>query len=114
MTRSVRIKGYSKPISYKLKEEEEVFITEREDCNSEFICPIGLSIMENPVLATCGHSYDKQNIENWLRTSEICPECRTKINAEHLIPNYSLRSVIQKYVKEALKMFKSLKRNQKF
>jgi hypothetical protein len=62
------------------------------------ICPISLTIMSDPVFASDGHSYDRNSIEQWLRTHNISPVTNLPLPNKNLIPNHSLKAVIQDYL----------------
>eukprot|EP01121_Diplochlamys_sp_Union-15-3_P016557 TRINITY_DN5659_c0_g1_i1.p1 TRINITY_DN5659_c0_g1~~TRINITY_DN5659_c0_g1_i1.p1 ORF type:complete len:313 (+),score=46.95 TRINITY_DN5659_c0_g1_i1:58-996(+) len=57
--------------------------------------PITLEVMEEAVIASCGHSFSKQSITDWLQKNPKCPLCNTLIKAEELKPNYKLRELIE-------------------
>jgi hypothetical protein len=50
-----------------LNKERRAFIDSLDcsDAPSQFFCPILLTIMSDPVIAEDGHSYDRDNIEQW-------------------------------------------------
>ena len=62
----------------------------------EFICPITLEIMEDPVLCEDGHTYERKAIQQ-LRTS-ISPLTRQPIDKTKLIPNRALKECIQRFI----------------
>jgi len=70
----------------------------------DFLCPISGQIMSDPVITTCGHSYDRTSIERWFqeRGAAQCsytdPKTNMALDAPLLIPNHTLRSVIQHFV----------------
>jgi hypothetical protein len=46
----------------------------------------------------CGHSFSKETITTWLRQNHpVCPVCKHSLTVEQLVPNYALRSVIERY-----------------
>ncbi len=46
----------------------------------------------------CGHSFSKDSITTWLRQNHpVCPVCKHSLTVEQLVPNYALRSVIERY-----------------
>lgn len=59
----------------------------------EYICPISHEIMINPVIAEDGFSYERENIERWLKTNSISPMTGEKIG-NILIANKTLRIII--------------------
>lgn len=58
------------------------------------ICPITLSVMTNPVIATDGHSYEKSAIERWFKDSDISPKTGAVLASKALVPNHGLRHAI--------------------
>lgn len=63
---------------------------------THFRCPISLELMKDPVTASTGITYDRQNIETWIELgNQTCPVTNQAIKSEDLIPNHSLRRMIQ-------------------
>jgi len=65
----------------------------------EFICPITYELLREPVVATDGHTYEKNSIEKWLKTSHISPRNGETIDSQ-VIPNYNLKKLIQDMIDE--------------
>ena len=65
-----------------------------ENTPDEYICPISLEIMEDPVIAMDGHSYDRSHIEKWLSKSIISPKTGLELPNKQLIPNENLKRLI--------------------
>lgn len=65
---------------------------------NEFLCPITLEVMREPVIAADGHTYEKTAMERWLagghRTS---PKTNLPLAHTTLTPNRALRSAIETY-----------------
>lgn len=61
----------------------------------EFICPITLKIMDDPVLCEDGYSYEKSAII--AIQNSLSPMTRQPINKSKLIPNRALKNTISKY-----------------
>ncbi|EFA80902.1 hypothetical protein PPL_06137 [Heterostelium album PN500] len=61
--------------------------------------PITISIMEDAVISTCGHSFDRNSIEGWLKRQPNCPLCKKPLTIKDLTPNYTLRELIQQFDK---------------
>ena len=59
----------------------------------EFLCPISMNVMVNPVVIDCGHSFDKEGLETWLRSSNLCPTCRHRVTT--ISTNFTLKSLIE-------------------
>ena len=65
-----------------------------QEVQKEFYCPITQEIMEDPVLASDGHTYEREAIETWHQINNTSPITRLRNTA--LIPNRALKSVIDK------------------
>lgn len=63
--------------------------------NNDLICPIGCQIMFFPVKTNCNHTFDKTQIENWLKTNTTCPICRTAITTVELTKNKVVYDALQ-------------------
>lgn len=59
-----------------------------------FICCIGYEIMHDPVICADGHSYERENIELWLKQSNHSPRTNLILAHKTLIPNYALKELI--------------------
>lgn len=62
----------------------------------EFICPITQNIMKIPVSLQCGHTFDKEPLEQWFQNQLICPTCRADVQPNVSI-NWSLKQLIEKF-----------------
>ncbi|KAE8660914.1 E3 ubiquitin-protein ligase PUB22 [Hibiscus syriacus] len=65
-----------------------------------FICPISLEIMKDPVTVPTGITYDRENIEKWLisgKKNTACPVTKQAISDCELVPNHTLRRLIQSW-----------------
>jgi hypothetical protein len=81
---------------------------------NEFLCPITLGMMGDPVVAADGHSYERAAIEKWIAENSVqqqqyygyggtisvvnSPKTGSPLSSTNLIPNYALRSQIQDFV----------------
>ncbi|XP_066343287.1 U-box domain-containing protein 21-like [Miscanthus floridulus] len=63
----------------------------------EFLCPITLDLMQDPVAAPTGITYDRAAIESWLLAGgqRTCPVTHGELRAGDLVPNHTLRRLIQ-------------------
>ncbi|CAF1342223.1 unnamed protein product [Rotaria sordida] len=62
-----------------------------------FTCPITLDIMENPATTVpCGHMFEMSAINQYLRTSNICPSCRTAITG--VTQNFAFKNIIEAWL----------------
>ncbi|XAR72908.1 Ubiquitin--protein ligase [Bertholletia excelsa] len=61
-----------------------------------FRCPISLELMRDPVTLSTGQTYDRSSIESWVATGNTtCPVTRAPLTDFTLIPNHTLRRLIQ-------------------
>lgn len=45
----------------------------------------------------CGHTFDRESLQNWLIVNELCPNCRRPVDSSRaLITNYTLKSLIER------------------
>lgn len=73
-----------------------------EKAPKEYICPVSLEIMRDPVLLVeTGQVYDRSSIEGWFKAGKsTCPVSGAKVKQMRLSPIFPLRSAIQAYAKE--------------
>ena len=64
----------------------------------EYLCPITLTIMKDPVLMKDGQTYEREAIANHLKKSPLSPLTRQPLDMKDAIPNYALKSMIEKYL----------------
>ena len=58
----------------------------------EFLCPITMEAMTDPVFAADGHVYDRASIESFLETHDTSPLTNEPLATKSLTPNDALRS----------------------
>ena len=63
----------------------------------EFLCPITLTLMRDPVIGPDGHSYERTAITQWLQTNPHSPLTRQPMTVKMLQSNISLKKVIENY-----------------
>jgi hypothetical protein len=64
----------------------------------EFVCPIGLCVMNDPVVSKDGQNYDRQAILQWLsQGNTTCPLTRQPLKPSLLVPNVGLRMNIMEW-----------------
>eukprot|EP00210_Caulerpa_lentillifera_P004959 g4733.t1 len=70
-----------------------------ETAPKEYICPISLELMRDPVLLVeSGQVYDRSSIEGWFKSGKsTCPVSGTKVRNMRLSPIFPLRSAIQSF-----------------
>ncbi|PIN25753.1 Ubiquitin--protein ligase [Handroanthus impetiginosus] len=61
----------------------------------EFLCPISLEIMTDPVIIATGQTYERESIQKWLNSGHrTCPKTGQKLNYLTVAPNFALRNLI--------------------
>lgn len=56
--------------------------------------------MNDPVITKDGHSYERKDIELWLLKNKTSPKTGLELESVELIPNITLKNVINKFQKE--------------
>jgi len=69
-----------------------------EEVPAEFVCPITMEIMEDPVIATDGHAYEKEAIESWFEKSDRSPKTNEPLASTLLVRSHTLRAIINDYM----------------
>jgi hypothetical protein len=65
------------------------------DLPHEFFCPITLELMSEPTLASDGHSYEREALEEWLQQADSSPMTGLPLSNLMITPNLSLKQIIQ-------------------
>ncbi|CAI5536560.1 unnamed protein product [Closterium sp. Naga37s-1] len=66
----------------------------------EFICPLSLDIMFDPVIVESGQTYERAFIERWVVDGhKTCPKTRQPLPSGAIIPNQILRALINDWCK---------------
>ncbi|XWS67626.1 hypothetical protein CRYUN_Cryun04dG0021800 [Craigia yunnanensis] len=61
----------------------------------EFLCPITLEIMADPVIVATGQTYERESIGKWLNSNNrTCPKTGQTLDHLSLAPNFALRNLI--------------------
>ena len=63
----------------------------------QYLCPITLQIMQDPVITADGHTYEREAIEEWLRTRTTSPSTGAPLPHRVLTPSIALRQLIAEY-----------------
>ena len=62
---------------------------------NEFYCPITFGLMQDPVIAADGHTYEREAIEQWLVNNITSPKTNLPLISTNLIANIALRNTIR-------------------
>ncbi|KAM7508648.1 hypothetical protein LguiA_019101 [Lonicera macranthoides] len=66
-----------------------------------FICPIFQEIMQDPVVAADGYTYEAEALKGWLDSGhDTSPMTNIKLKHCNLLPNHALRSAIQEWLQQ--------------
>nr|XP_043631565.1 U-box domain-containing protein 10-like [Erigeron canadensis] len=64
----------------------------------DFLCPISLELMRDPVIVSTGQTYERSYIQRWIDCGNTtCPKTQQKLRNVTLTPNYVLRSLIAQW-----------------
>jgi hypothetical protein len=64
----------------------------------EFMCPITMEIMADPVVAADGFTYERSAIETWLRNHATSPKTNVQMADNNLVANTTLKVMIQDHM----------------
>ncbi|XP_009759338.1 U-box domain-containing protein 15 [Nicotiana tabacum] len=65
---------------------------------NEFLCPITLQIMTDPVIVSTGQTYERESIQHWLDTNHrTCPKTGETLTHLSLAPNFALKNLIEEW-----------------
>lgn len=62
-------------------------------------CPISQEVMQDPVCTPDGNTYERTHIVEWINRNHTCPLTRTPLQINDLVPNKSLKSMIDNHIK---------------
>ncbi|KAE8704228.1 U-box domain-containing protein 15 [Hibiscus syriacus] len=64
----------------------------------EFLCPITLEIMRDPVIVASGQTFERESIQKWFDSNHrTCPKTRQTLAHLSVAPNYALKSLITQW-----------------
>ncbi|KAL6873958.1 hypothetical protein ACP4OV_014040 [Aristida adscensionis] len=62
---------------------------------NDFLCPISLEIMTDPVIIASGRTYERRSIQKWLDAGQrTCPKTQQPLSHLSLAPNFALKNLI--------------------
>ena len=67
-------------------------------------------VMRDPVTTPSGHTFERTDIEHWIRIHGTCPVTRASLQVTDLVENRSLRDAIQDFMRERIVARKKLER----
>ena len=72
-----------------------------QELTKHLMCPITRTLMIDPVIASDGFTYERESIENWLRSNRTSPNTR-EFMRNNLIPNLALKNLIEFTIDEGI------------
>ncbi|PON78732.1 Beta-catenin [Parasponia andersonii] len=64
----------------------------------DYLCPISLELMRDPVIVATGQTYERSYIQRWIDCgNKTCPKTQQKLENLTLTPNYVLRNLINQW-----------------
>ena len=66
----------------------------------EFICPLTLDVMVEPIVSREGHNYEREAILNWVAEHGTSPLTRKPMRPSQLVPNRALQAQISFFLRE--------------
>ncbi|KAE8680370.1 U-box domain-containing protein 15 [Hibiscus syriacus] len=64
----------------------------------EFLCPITLEIMRDPVIVASGQTFERESIQKWFDSNHrTCPKTRQTLAHLSVAPNYALKNLIAQW-----------------
>ena len=73
---------------------------QEEQIPQQYVCPLSLDIMRDPVMAADGYTYEREEIHNWLSQNNRSPMTNLEMPSKDLLPNRSLNSAIESWKNE--------------
>jgi hypothetical protein len=64
----------------------------------EFVCPITMELMSDPVICVDGHCYERAAIASWLDVHDTSPKTNAVLESKMLIPNRALKAAIETFL----------------
>ncbi|KAL6616500.1 hypothetical protein ACP70R_038770 [Stipagrostis hirtigluma subsp. patula] len=95
------INGISELVNYMLDkhvEEKQMHSVNGVPIPADFCCPLSLELMSDPVIVASGQTYERVFIRKWLDLGyNICPKTRQTLGHTNLIPNYTVKQLIENW-----------------
>ena len=79
----------------KLFSSPDEYLWDNSTVPTELLCPIGLELMSDPVLCSDGFSYERYNIEQWFKVSDVSPMTSLHLPTKDLLSDVELKRIIE-------------------
>ena len=60
----------------------------------QYTCPITCELMDDPVVASDGHTYERRAIEQWFAKQRTSPKTGAPLETTGVFPNHTVRGEI--------------------
>jgi len=90
----------NKDLAARLKQQHEAEQGRRATVPDEYLCPITCEVMEDPVMAEDGQTYEREAIATWVASAGTSPMTRQRM-ANMFFPNRMVKGMIEKWREEA-------------
>jgi hypothetical protein len=70
---------------------------ESDEPPDEYVCPITLQLMRDPVVLSDGHSYEKSALVDWLENKDTSPKTNEILEHKHFFTNHNLTKAISRF-----------------
>jgi len=90
----------NKDLAARLKQQHESEQGRRATVPDEYLCPITCEVMEDPVMAEDGQTYEREAIATWVASAGTSPMTREHMD-DRFNSNRPLKALIEKWQKEA-------------
>eukprot|EP00271_Cylindrocystis_brebissonii_P001280 TRINITY_DN11591_c0_g1_i1.p1 TRINITY_DN11591_c0_g1~~TRINITY_DN11591_c0_g1_i1.p1 ORF type:complete len:976 (+),score=101.35 TRINITY_DN11591_c0_g1_i1:162-3089(+) len=77
-----------------LRSVEDWNLRHDDDCPAEFVCPLSLDIMVDPVIIASGQTFERAYIEEWLKKHSKCPKTNQELAHHRVVPDVAAKRVI--------------------
>ena len=74
---------------------------EKEHLTESYFCPLTKELFIDPVMTCDGNTFERHAIEGWLKTSDISPLTKEKLESKFLMPN----PIVQKHILDHYKKY---------
>mmetsp|Transcript_15946 Transcript_15946/g.41249 ORF Transcript_15946/g.41249 Transcript_15946/m.41249 type:complete len:390 (-) Transcript_15946:110-1279(-) len=61
---------------------------------NDLLCPISMELLDDPVVAADGYTYEREVIEEWLKKNDTSPMTNVKLDHKMLVPNKTIKALI--------------------
>ena len=97
MSKESKVRGvrWLERVEEKLKKGIERFVP------PDLCCPISRELMQDPVVAEDGHSYEREAITKWFKYHNTSPMTNQELEEQDLIPNIALKRLVEHFTFEA-------------